>query len=97
MSVRKIYLYSLNLVLALVANNIDMFDKEQVREEEARDFAKEINAIYEGVTSYGTGVDELFHSIGKKFLNPNWNQENEDEHKNEHEHKYRKKKACVIF
>ena len=79
-----------------------MYDKEQVSEIEARDFAKEINAIFREVYSNGYGVDELFKCIGKKFLNPNWNQENEDEHKNEDEDKYKRKKAhikkeCIIF
>ena len=73
-----------------------MFDKEQVSEIEANDFAKEINAIFKGVFSNGYGVDELFQCIGKKILNLNWNQENLDEDS------YKKKKAnikkeCVIF
>ena len=84
----------------MAAINSDMLDKEQVPESEARDFAIEINAIFKLVGSNGSGIDELFQCIGKKFLNPNWNQENE--HKNEDSHKKRKahigkEKECVIF
>ena len=86
----------------MVANNSDMFDKKQLPEEEAKDFAKEINAIFKRVDLNGIGVDELFQCIGKKFLNLNWNQENEN--KNEDQDKYKKEKAqirkekeCAIF
>lgn len=88
----------------MVANNFDMFDKEQVSENEARNFAKEINAIFKIVYSNGNGIDELFQCIGKKFLNLNWNQENEHKNEDQDEDSYkkrkahiRKKKECVIF
>jgi len=88
----------------MAAINSDMLDKEQVPESEARDFAIEINAIFKLVGSNGNGVDELFQCIGKKFLNPNWNQENEYKYEDQDEDSYKKRKAhirkekeCVIF
>ena len=58
-----------------------MFYKEEVRKEEAIDFAKEINAIYKGIYPNGKGLDELFQCIGKK--KSKFNQEDKDDYKDE--------------
>ena len=83
----------------MVANHFDQFDKEQVSEAEARNFAKENNAIFIGVSSNGIGIDELFQIIGKKILNPNWNQKhgNKDEDKYKKKKRYRKNDDCALF
>lgn len=48
-----------------------MMEYEEVKDEEGRNFAKEINAIYQQTSAKeSTGVDQLFKNIGKKFLNP---------------------------
>ena len=62
----------------MVGTKSDKFELKQVPEEEAKSFAEEINAIYQLVSAKdGTGIDELFYYIGKKYLNPNWSQEDE--------------------
>ena len=80
----------------MVGNNDELFDKEQVPEKEAIDFAKEINAIYKLVSSDGRGMDELFQCIGKKFLNQKLNQE-ELNQKHEDNKKKEIEKGCVLF
>jgi len=62
-----------NIVIGIAANKSDLIEREQVNEKEARDYAKEISAIFK-VTSACTssGVDELFKSIGCKVLDPNY-------------------------
>ena len=65
-----------NIVIGLAANKSDLFDKEKVSEEKARNFAKEIGAIFK-LTSACTsvGVEELFVSVGCKFLDPNYKED----------------------
>ena len=57
-----------NIILAIAANKSDLLDREQVNEDEARNFAKENNAFfYETSAKNSIGVNELFIGIGKKF------------------------------
>ncbi len=57
-----------NIILAVMANKYDLYDKEQVDEAMARKFAEENNALF-AVTSAKTnhGVNDLFLQIAKKF------------------------------
>ena len=58
-----------NLVLAVAGNKCDLFQEEQVSEEEGRKFADSINAIfYLTSCKESIGVDELFEECGKKYL-----------------------------
>ena len=62
----------------MAANKSDLFDKEQVSEAEAREYAKEIGAVFKLTSaSSGTGIEEIFKSIGYKFLDPNFKEEEE--------------------
>ena len=57
-----------NIILAIIANKTDLMDKEQVDEEEVRNFANKINAFFartSAKTSYG--VNDLFLEIAKKY------------------------------
>jgi len=71
-----------NIVIAIAGNKCDLVDDEQVKEEDAREFAKEIGAIFKltsAITS--VGIYELFKKIGYKLLIPNYDIEklnNED-------------------
>ena len=58
-----------DIVLGIAGNKYDLFDDEDVPEEEARDFAKSIDAVF-GYTSAqnNSGIDELFEELGKKYL-----------------------------
>ena len=74
MLVRKKYKNLIfSLVLALVGNKDDMYQYEEVSDNEGKDFAKELNAIYKRTSAKnqtGGGIDDLFKAIGIKFLHP---------------------------
>ena len=59
--------------MAIAANKSDMYEYEEVPEEEGMAFAKQYNAIFQTTSAKETNgsVDELFKNIGKRFLNPN--------------------------
>ena len=58
-----------DIILAIVGNKCDLFDIEQVKEEEGKEFAKEIGAIFKLTScSDNIGIQELFKAIGTKFL-----------------------------
>ena len=61
-----------NIVIGIAGSKSDLYDNEAVPEQEAREFAKSIDAVF-GLTSArnNTGIDELFKELGKKFLNLN--------------------------
>ena len=60
-------------VLAIVGNKCDLYEKEVVSEEEARQFAKENDAIYMNVSAKkGTNIKELFNACFQKYLDPNF-------------------------
>ena len=57
-----------SIIKAIAANKDDLFEKQQVDEEEARNFAQSINAIY--VSTSATKIDsinDLFIQIAKKY------------------------------
>ena len=58
-------------ILAVVGNKSDLFIEEQITEDEGKQYAKEINAIFM-LTSAKTGdaIDILFESLAKKYLSP---------------------------
>ncbi len=46
-----------------------MYENEEVTDEEGRELAEELNAIYRETSAYdGSGIDDLFYNIGIKFL-----------------------------
>ena len=61
-----------NMILAIAGNKCDLFQEEQVSEEEGRNFAKSIGAVFQ-LTSCkeSIGIDELFKECGKKYLEIN--------------------------
>ena len=60
-----------NVILALAGNKSDMYEFEEVSDEEAKAYAKEINAIFQKTSAkMETGVNELFKMIAEKFVNP---------------------------
>ena len=71
-----------DLVFAVAANKLDLFDKQQVTEEEGKKFAEEINAIFEITSAYnGVGIDELFEKIGMKLVGLEENENNNEDKK----------------
>jgi hypothetical protein len=56
----------------LAGNKSDNYMNEEVTDNEGKSLAKEINAIYMRTSAkLNSSIDEMFNSIGKKFLNPN--------------------------
>ena len=61
-----------NIVLAIAGNKCDIFNEEEVSENEAREYAESIGAVFQ-LTSCkeNIGIDELFKESGKRFLEAN--------------------------
>ena len=77
-------------IYAVVANKNDLYESQQVNEEEAKEFAKSINAIYQSTSAKSnSGISTLFDNVGHRFFDPNFNT-NEIESKEKQE--YEKKK-----
>ena len=58
-------------VLAVVGSKSDCFIDEKVSEETARNYAKEINAIFMLTSAkQGTNIDLLFETLVRKYLEP---------------------------
>ena len=65
-----IYLFYF-IVLAIAGNKDDMYADEEVEESEVKNFADELNAIFQKTSAKSSnGIEDLFVKIGKKFLNP---------------------------
>ena len=71
-----------NCILAIAGNKSDLYDREQVPEEDARNYAKSINAVY-GLTSAqnNSGIDKLFEDIAIKFLDPDFQEKIEEDNR----------------
>ena len=58
-------------MLAIAGNKDDMYENEDVDENEAKQLANELNAIFQKTSAKeSNGIEDLFTKIGKKFLNP---------------------------
>ena len=77
-----------NIVLGIAGNKCDLYEKEEVSEAEAREFATNIGAIFKLTSAQNnTGINELFHDAGNKYLDPNFQQKlkSEEEEKGQNE------------
>ena len=60
-----------NIILVLAGNKSDLYLNEQVNDEQGKTLAKKFNAIFLRTSAkLNSSIDELFNSIGNKFLNP---------------------------
>ena len=77
-------------VIAIVGNKVDLYDEQKVDQNDAKDFAKKLGAIFQ-LTSAKTsdGISTLFDNIGKKYLQPAYEYDAGDKAAKE---KYNKKK-----
>jgi len=58
-----------SIILALVGNKCDLYEDEQVNEDEAREYAKSINAVFALTSAQSnTGIEKLFYDVGKRYL-----------------------------
>ena len=60
-----------NVVLGIAGNKCDLYEKEEISEEDAKEFAKSIGAVF-ALTSAkdNNGIDKLFEAAGHKYLDP---------------------------
>ena len=62
-----------DIILALAANKSDQYKDEQVDINEGKELARQLNAIFKSTSAYSSkGIDELFLTIGQKFLDPSY-------------------------
>ena len=62
-----------DIILALAANKSDMYENELVDLNEGKELARQLNAIFKSTSALNSkGIDDLFLSIGKKFLDPTY-------------------------
>ena len=58
--------------MALAANKNYLYEHEEVEENDGKELAKELGAIFQKTSAKEAyGVEDLFTNIGKKFINPN--------------------------
>jgi small GTP-binding protein len=81
-------------IFVLVGNKLDLYNYIQMKENEAKEWADSIEAMYcETSAKTSKGIDDLFEKIGKKILNPNYNyNNNEQREKDLYEKKKKEKK-----
>ena len=54
-----------------MGNKSDDYENEDVKDGEAKEFAKSIRANFKKTSAkLGNGIDELFKMVGKQYLNP---------------------------
>ena len=62
-----------DIILALAANKSDKYENELVDLNEGKELARQLNAIFKSTSALNSkGIDDLFLSIGKKFLDPTY-------------------------
>ena len=98
-------------VLAVVGNRCELYENDELaNEEQAKQFAKEIDAIFMLISSKtGDGINKLFDLLVDKFLSEDFNSKYKEMTKkkkedtipikkgNDKEKKKKKKKLCNIF
>ena len=68
-----------DIIFFLVGNKIDLFESEQVSEQEAKDFAKSIGAGFILTSAKNNiRINDLFWKCGEIFIDPNSSNLNED-------------------
>ena len=87
-----------DIIIAIAANKCDLYEDEKVKEEEGREFAKEIGAYFKLTSAFlNSGIEELFKTIGVKFLDDYINNLNNEEYingKKKLKNKNEKKGCC---
>jgi hypothetical protein len=88
------------MIFDVVGNKTDLFQREEVPENEARNFAKSINAGFHLVSCKDcVGIKDLFEDCGRKYLEDNDLTKEDSNKKNKNkivleEGKKREKKKC---
>ena len=59
-----------NVIYDLVGNKNDLYEKEEVNEIDAINYAKEINAVFTTASALSNvGINSLFETLGQKLIN----------------------------
>ena len=60
-------------IFAIVANKIDLYEKQTVDNNDGKAFAEEINALFQTTSALSnSGISNLFENLGKKIIIPNY-------------------------
>ena len=71
-------------IIAIVANKNDLYDSQQVKDEEAREFANSIKAIFHSTSAKSdSGITSLFDNVGQKYFNPDYDCSAQDQKEQE--------------
>ena len=66
------------LIIYLVGNKYDLIEKEDISEEEVREYAKSVNVpLWFTSAKDSTGIEDLFDEIGQKYLDPEFSSNEE--------------------
>ena len=85
-----------NIVLGVAGNKYDLFENEKVNEEDAREWAKEIGAVFELTSAQNnTGINDLFLKVGYKYLDPSFKPQIEIGNKENKENKPEENKIVL--
>ena len=61
-----------NMIIGIAGNKCDLFQDEEVTEEEGKKFAQSVGAVFKATScKESIGIDELFEECGKKYLEAN--------------------------
>ena len=78
-------------IYAIVACKNDLYETQQVSDDEGKEFAKSINGIFQSTSAKSnSGIETLFDNIGHKYFNPSFDT-NAIESKEKQEYEQRKK------
>ena len=78
-------------IFAVVANKNDLYENQQVKDEEGKEFAKSINGIFQSTSAKSdSGITNLFENIGYRYFDPNFDT-NEIENKEKMEYEKKEK------
>ena len=66
-------------ILVIVGNKSDLYENEQVSDEEGQKYADEKNAIFKRTSALSNrNIDSLFQDIAKKYFDPKYDYQAED-------------------
>ena len=70
---------SKDIIIGVAGNKCDMYEKEEVTENEGKEFAEQIGAFFEMTSAKNnTGINDLFMNAAQRFFDPNYKQNPED-------------------
>ena len=70
---------SKDIIIGVAGNKCDMYEKEEVTENEGKEFAEQIGAFFEMTSAKNnTGINDLFMNAAQRFFDPDYKQNSED-------------------